>query len=316
MVKVRIYPLLKLLISLALLGLLFYLQRGTIEDTIRSIRMIDRNFLLAGSLAYVAGIAVVSLRLNILMSAQALRVGCGKTAYLTYMGYFFNNFLPTSVGGDLVKAYYASNMTGEKVRSFISVFMDRFLGVTTLLMLAAISLVFSDIAAGNKPLVWFTLALFTALVFALTIFFNKGLARVFSPVARLAERFKLKKKLVEAYDAIHSFKDKKKALIFSMAISLAAQIICFSSVFFFSRGMGVPVEFKTVLVIMPLVSILSMLPSINGLGIREGAICVLFSPYIGKENALALSMLWLFVLLIVSVIGGICYLFKREVSNA
>ena len=47
--------------------------------------------------------------------------------------------------------------------------------------------------------------------------------------------------------------------------------------------------FKIVILLMPITSIVSMLPSINGLGIREGAIYFLFGPYVGYENALALG---------------------------
>ena len=65
---------------------------------------------------------------------------------------------------------------------------------------------------------------------------------------------------------------------------------------------------KIILLFMPLVSVVSMLPSINGLGIREGAIYFLFSPYVGQENAFALSLLWLFMLFLISLIGAITYI--------
>ena len=59
---------------------------------------------------------------------------------------------------------------------------------------------------------------------------------------------------------------------------------------------------------MPIVSVLSMLPSINGLGIRESAILFLFGPYIGYENALALSLLWFFMLFLAGLLGGLGYM--------
>jgi len=59
---------------------------------------------------------------------------------------------------------------------------------------------------------------------------------------------------------------------------------------------------------MPIISAMSLIPSINGLGIREGATVLLFAPLIGKENAFAISILLLAALFIVSIIGGIVYL--------
>ena len=78
------------------------------------------------------------------------------------------------------------------------------------------------------------------------------------------------------------------------------------------NGMGKTIPMKMVLLLMPLVSIISMLPSINGLGIRESAIYFLFGPYVGYENAIALSLLWLFMLLSASLVGAISYLFGAQ----
>jgi hypothetical protein len=58
---------------------------------------------------------------------------------------------------------------------------------------------------------------------------------------------------------------------------------------------------------MPMVSIASLLSSINGLGVREGSTVVFFGRMMGRENALAVGILMFAVLLIVSVIGGIIY---------
>ena len=56
----------------------------------------------------------------------------------------------------------------------------------------------------------------------------------------------------------------------------------------------------------------SMLPSINGLGIRENAIYFLFSPFVGQKNAFILSLFWLFTLLLAGAVGGIIHLFARQ----
>ena len=64
---------------------------------------------------------------------------------------------------------------------------------------------------------------------------------------------------------------------------------------------------KDLFIKMPIVSMMSLLPSINGLGLREGSTVVLFGPIIGQDRAFAMSILWLLVLLLTSVIGGIIY---------
>ena len=72
-----------------------------------------------------------------------------------------------------------------------------------------------------------------------------------------------------------------------------------------SIGSGIPTG--EILLRMPLISAMSMLPSINGLGLREGSTVLLFGPLIGKESAFAISILWLIVLFITSIAGGLIY---------
>jgi hypothetical protein len=72
-----------------------------------------------------------------------------------------------------------------------------------------------------------------------------------------------------------------------------------------SMGSRIPVI--DLLLRMPIVSMVSLLPSINGLGVREGSTVVFFGPLIGRENALAVSILMIVVLLMISVVGGMIY---------
>ena len=61
-------------------------------------------------------------------------------------------------------------------------------------------------------------------------------------------------------------------------------------------------------ILVPVVHLLSMLPSLNGLGIREGAYILFLKRFIGRENAAALGILWLGLLFLLSLIGGLIYL--------
>ena len=56
--------------------------------------------------------------------------------HLRYIGFFFNNFLPSAVGGDLMCAYLASRRTGKGLESFAGIFIDRMVGFLTIFLLA------------------------------------------------------------------------------------------------------------------------------------------------------------------------------------
>jgi phosphate/sulfate permease len=72
-------------------------------------------------------------------------------------------------------------------------------------------------------------------------------------------------------------------------------------------SIGAYLPIVDVLLRMPIIGIVSLFPSINGLGLREGATVVFFAPMIGKEKALAVGILWFFILLVTSLIGGAIY---------
>ena len=77
-------------------------------------------------------------------------------------------------------------------------------------------------------------------------------------------------------------------------------------------SIGSRIPFKDLLIKMPIVSMMSLLPSINGLGLREGSTVMLFGPLIGSDKAFAMSILWLLILLCISIMGGLIYAFSPQ----
>jgi hypothetical protein len=313
--KSRIYPFLRAVVSLLLIGLLFYIRRDSLSVTVQTIKDLAPALFISSCLAFLLAIVVMSVRLRIVLKAQGIILKHTEAAYLTFIGFFFNNFLPTAVGGDVIKAYYTYKRTGVKLRSFIAVFMDRFIGVFSLFILAGTSLLFGHRYVEEKALIWITLSMLAVLTFFCALFLSRRFARILNPLSGLLERLRLKRRLREVYGIVKSFRGRKREMAQALVLSIAAQTVFFSVIYMLARGMDSFVSLKMVLLFMPLVSIVSMLPSINGLGIREGAIYFLFGPYVGYKNAFCLSLLWLFMLLLAGLIGGISYFLKRGIID-
>ncbi len=249
---------------------------------------------------------VSSLRLKLLFSGEGLDIPFGRVIQLTYIGYFFNNFMPTAVGGDIVKAYYAYKETNQKAKSFISVFMDRFVGLFSFVGIATIALFFSweniDLALKKTVLAF---ALFFIIAFLVVL--NSAIAKV---ILKVLSRFKLwniGEKLSKVYRAVHEYRNKKSIILMAIGLSAVAQSIYFSMIYLLARSLGADIPLMTVFLLMPIISVVSMLPSLGGLGLREGAMVVLFGPLIGGDNAFSVSILLLATLLIVSLVGAVIY---------
>lgn len=296
-------------VSGSLLGLLFWLMRDEIRDIGQTIAAGNTMFLAVAGALFAVNILMLSLRLRVIFLGENLKITVKDALQLTLVGYFFNNFMPTAVGGDIVKAHYASvRYEGQKVESYASVLMDRFIGLYSFLLLAAIALVFD----GGR----FQIPVIRPLVFVLLLGGVAGFIVVTNRrAAALMDRFfkkiklmRLGERLHSIYVIVHDYRNRRAVVVNSLLISVSGQCLYFVVVYLCFSALGAEVSLGHIFLIMPVVVFISMIPSVGGLGVREGAIVAFFSPLAGREDAFAVSLLVLCALLLVSIAGGAVYL--------
>ena len=304
--------LLRSTISFLFLGLLFFLMREDIPEIIHALKHVNQGLFATAALIFLLTAFVLAKRLQLIFSAEDARLGFRDASNLTFVGYFFNNFLPTSVGGDIVKAMFAARITGESMKSATCVLMDRIFGLFTFVLIPSFSLLFFLKKMGNPaiPLIVYSLLGSSAVFFVLL--FHRGSARRFRFVEMLLNRAKIGQTLRRLYDGLHNFKNHKRVVAKALGLSLVAQGISIFVVYLMATALGGHVPLLYFYLLIPMVHLISMLPSLNGLGIREGAYIYFLKPYIGKEIAAAIGILWLGFLLMVSVIGGVIYLLRHD----
>jgi len=305
--KRRIFVFLRVFVSVGLIAFLVWSMRAHLPQIGSTIARTQGALFALAVFLFIANAVTASFRLQLLFIGENLRIPFGRVIQLTFIGFFFNNFMPTAVGGDIVKAYYANKQTKETTKSFIAVFMDRFIGVISFGLIAVIALFLSweNIDGALKKVV-FLFAL--GGVAGLFIMLSPSAAKL---ILNGLSRFKLwglGARLSRVYTAVHEYRKKKTLILVVTGVSLAAQILYFSIVCLLARSLGADLSLVSVFLIMPIVSLISMLPSLGGLGIRESALVVLFGPLIGTDNAFSLSILVLATLLITSLVGAVIYL--------
>lgn len=310
--KGRIFFFLRIGISLGFIFILLWFGRKDFPTIAKVLKNTNAFLLGIAAVLYIIAISVIALRFRKILSIQGLNLKFREVIYLNFIGLFFNNFLPTSVGGDLVKAYYATKKTTKKLESFSSVFFDRFFGFLSIGFLALFGILFLKGKIEDKSLLWGSI-LFLVVVFSFfIIFFSKTLAK------KLFSRFldlpflKDGSKLRRLYNAINAYKKHKMVIAQLIGISLAAQMISVFAIYIIIKSLSQDISLLYLFLIMPLVSIASMMPSINGLGIREGAYVFFLSEFISRESAFAVSILSFALIFITSLIGGVLYLFSGK----
>lgn len=225
-----------------------------------------------------------------------------KELFELYMiGTFFNLFMPGTVGGDAIKAYYLYKGSQKKGDSLVSVFMERYMGLCGLIFIAAVGLL-----AGYKYIAGsFIIPLMLAILIS---FITASLIVVFFPY----EIFY--KKLKGVRETIRIYLTDFRTVTHTFMLSLFVQGIGIWVVYLLGLSMDINVSFSTYLIFIPIISVISMVPiSFSGVGVREYSFLYLFGVVgVSKEKAVSLSLLWFLVMIITGLIGMFYYLKKRH----
>lgn len=280
-------------------------------DILRILKNTDPLYFLMGFFLQLLAIFVISARLRLIFKAQGLFIALGEAVELSFMGIFFNNFLPTAAGGDLPKAFYAYKKTNKKIESFACVLGDRIIGLFSLIFMAMVGVfcLWGDLPRSIKLAVGI---LFLISSFCILFLFNRRLAKTLKFLFIPFGKSGWDQKVERLYQFLNMMSRDQKLLYQSLLYSMAAQTLAITSVFVLIQGLSATESFVKLFVVLPLVSVASMIPSLNGLGIREGAFVYFLGGSIGKGSALALSLLWLLFLGLESLIGAFYYLFYRR----
>ena len=314
--KRKLYLFLKIFISFSLIGLLFWMMRGDLGRIVLTIKNANLIFLIFAFLLYVFAVVIMGLRLVKVLSVQDIRLTMKEGTYLCFLGYFFNNFFPTSIGGDVIKAYYAGKKFNRKGAAFSGVLMDRLLAMLPFTLIPTCALVFMYKKISNPAIIYFVITMFAFTLLLLVVLLNKRIALFFRFLIKPFKSKGIYQKIIKAYDSLNIYRHHRMVLTWSFSLSLISQVLFVISFFFLARSAGVNnIPLGIFFLLVPITCVIGMLPSINGLGVREAGIVYMFKDYIPASTAFAVSLLILAALLGLSLIGAFIYAFKKDIYS-
>jgi hypothetical protein len=226
------------------------------------------------------------------------------------VGQFFNNFLPSTVGGDAIRAYDTATYSRETAKSIAVVFVDRVIGVSALALLGILAVVASlYLQETAASFIWPIAGVSLGCVIVLAIIFNRATV---DKIERLLSRLgmgKVAKKVSQAYHAVFVLSDQKSVLFWAFMISVALQVNVVLFYYLVSLSLGLGVSVLYFFLIIPIVLIILLVPfSINGIGISESAY-VFFLGMVGTTAADAIALSWLAfgLMLTQGLVGGLIF---------
>jgi len=269
------------------------------------------QFLLFSIFAFFAAISLSALRWGKLLEVQGIRFGLIPLLKLTFIGFFFSNFLPGSVGGDAVKLFYTAGKVPKTAGVLASILLDRILGVAALLAIAFFSLPFSFNIPDIRWISFIVLILFIVFFLTAFLFFTSKSPSILKGIYKIRIS-DFGNKIKTFKDSIVLYRKAKNVLAYAFLIAVSIQIFIILVVYFVAIFLNFQIPFHYFLLFVPLIQLIIFLPvSVNGIGIREWSFVMLFSTstaLISRMDAFALSIGFYVASLLTSLPGGIVYL--------
>jgi uncharacterized protein (TIRG00374 family) len=294
MKKQHLFFALKLLLTTALLvAVVSYVDLAAVWERIRSVNPL---WLLASLGCLAIGYVMCGLRWAWIAHGLGINVSRRRKIKLYFLGMFASLFLPSTIGGDVIRGVLLAKTDGRKgmgVSAGASVVLDRVNGMYALLLLLTISMFFFD-----WPLVWW--ATWLSIVAA------AWAAMLFYP---LVDKY-LVRCLPEKLEKLKSLplmeKSFQKMWWRSLPVSFLFQILIVQAHVFLGMAVGVEMSWFAFSIMVGMVALVATLPiSLNGFGVREAGY-VSFTVYFGANGdaATAMAALWVIVLGVASLPGA------------
>ncbi len=301
-------------------GIILYIftRQGTQpRDIIGMLRKIEPLYLLSALVVYKIIILAGILRWKFLMNAHNIDIDFWQIFKLHYIGLFFNNFMLSATGGDVVKAYYTSKLSDKKHELITTVVMDRLSGMSGLLCLGMAGGIVVGMKPGMFSVTAITIGVFCLFVFIGFFLFNRAFAKKLSFLVKWLPWKAALDTARKFYDTFYFYRSHKKSLFQALGLSIFIWSALSLLNYQLSLGFGQNLSLGYFFLLIPVVNIIGSIPiSICGWGLREGAYAKFFG-LVGMDSSVAvsLSICCGLIMLFWSLIGGVFHILHSPLKS-
>ena len=288
-------------------ALLFYIfSRIDRERTAEVLRSANLTYIVYALVVFCIIYVFILIRWFIFIKALGLTVTTFNVVRYFLVGLFGNLFLPTAIGGDLLKTVGLCRETSQKARVVASVLLDRLSGFTAVAIVATVAYAIGFRMIDDKTLIIPVTILGGALFLLCAVLFNEKIysfgCRIFNPFP------KIKQSLMNLHYDIKLLNHNRVEGFKAIGVSCVCQVT-YSFVFYLmAKGLHQEIDLIYFLIFTPFLCVAASFPSIGGLGVREAGAAYLFAK-IGVESgvAVSLSLINFLFMIVTGLIGGAFY---------
>ena len=308
----------KYLLRFAIAGGAVYLAFKDVDPkaTLEVLLGLNLGVVFAAIGLYILGQMLFVVRWKLLMRVLSIRIGFWPALRLHFLGLLYNNCLPSSVGGDLLRAWYITKHTDKKLEAALSVFVDRAVGLAGLVIMALSCYWFVPEPKGEKEFAspswidvlqqfsehkWLFLAIIAGFAALVAVILASPWGRRVLTRLRGAIRTHSEMSIRKVRAAAKAYFNRKLAVFSALMLTFCLQGVCVASMWLIGQEIGISAHPKYYFIFFPISWLLGTLPiSVGGAGIMELWLSEMFRRVCGpmaKNPAAALAisqrLLWL-----------------------
>jgi uncharacterized protein (TIRG00374 family) len=286
--------------SLMVLSLLFFLLRRHLPELLATVRRVPPGSWAIVLIGYMGAHFIGVSKWRLMVNLAGAEISWRVAARCYFAGLFANMFLPSLVGGDVVRAGLGMTVGKNRAGVLLGSFFDRSLDIVAMALVAGggALLLPSALDADSRRVFWavagvFVLSTLTAFV-ALRLF-----------PRRLPFRFR--RKLVKARQAWRSMARRPQFVGLSFAFSTTMQVSFVTLMAVLSQLAGLDIPLHLWLFAYPLAKISAMLPvTQGGIGVREAALAAILAPFgAAPARTVAVGLVWETIVIAGGLLAGL-----------
>lgn len=293
----------------------YILWKSHPRDVVAALAGADWRLIAVAVLLVVADRALMAYRWLVLLCIidPDQRPPFSQVMHIFFVSSFLGTFLPASVGGDAVRAFSMAQLNVRGRDAVASVFMDRMLGVASVLVMAVVGLLLArDLAANTSIVLSLAVAASACAVTLLAVFSRRAARIVSATLAPMPARLRAAAEGVVA--SIQRYSDYHGRLANVLAGSIAVQILRIVQAYFLGLGLAIALPLPSYFAFVPLILLVMLLPvTFNGIGTSQVAFVWFFGRAgVPAAQAFTLSVLFVALGVVGNLPGGLLYAFGER----
>ena len=307
---------LKTFISISLLT--FLLVNIEWDKVLNNLKNANILLLVIASLLNLTERFELTFKWNLLIRVRNIFIKFGRLFLINAIGSFLGIFLPSSLGTDVVRGYYLVKDNSQKSVSISSVFVDRVLGMFSLLTFGVVSVFFAGDLIDKFNIKSYVIILFLVVVVAFYLFQKDEAVNFLHNLLKRIKHKKIVDNVINLHNSILEYKKHPKTLLLAFIVTLLVQVTRVLTYYVIALAFGIHFPIVYFFLFVPLIMLVMMIPiSIGGLGVKEGTFVAFFT-LIGMSvnDAVIISFMNSFLdILNTLILGGGGYLFYKPTEE-